>query len=87
MMKQAPDAVLVGAASQGSSGNPQPVELDNGVTAFLPCWKAMTPDGSELEGVGIPARHLRQRDAQRFCDGRPRDRCSARHLRSQLSGD
>ena len=54
MMKQVPDAVIVGAVSQGSSGNPQPVELDNGVTALVPCWKAMTPDGMEFEGVGIP---------------------------------
>ena len=29
------------------------MELDNGVTVFLPSWKAMTPVGRELEGVGI----------------------------------
>ena len=54
MMKQAPNAVLIGAASQGSSGNPRPVELDNGGTVFLPSWKAMTPDGTVFEGLGIP---------------------------------
>jgi len=53
MMKQVPGTVLVGAASQGYSGNPQPVELDNGVVALLPCWKAMTVDGIEFEGIGI----------------------------------
>jgi C-terminal processing protease CtpA/Prc len=53
MMKQVPGAVLVGAASQGSSGNPQPHDLRNGVTVFLPSWKSMTPDGQEIEGVGI----------------------------------
>lgn len=54
MMKQVPDAVLVGTSSQGASGKPQPVELENGVIALLPCWKAMTPDGVEFEGIGIP---------------------------------
>lgn len=53
MMKQVPGAVLVGARSQGSSGNPQPYDLGNGVTVFLPSWKSMTPDGHELEGQGI----------------------------------
>jgi hypothetical protein len=54
MMKQVPGAVIVGAASQGSSGNPKPHDLRNGVTVFLPSWKDMLPDGREIEGVGIP---------------------------------
>ena len=53
MMKQVPGAVLVGAASQGASGNPKPHDLKNGVTVFLPSWKAMTSDGHEFEGEGI----------------------------------
>jgi C-terminal processing protease CtpA/Prc len=53
MMKQVPGAVIVGAQSQGSSGNPKPHDLGNGVIVFLPSWKDMTADGHELEGVGI----------------------------------
>jgi len=53
MMKQVPGAVLVGAPSQGSSGNPKPHDLRNGVTVFLPSWKSMLPDGAEFEGIGI----------------------------------
>jgi hypothetical protein len=53
MIKQVPGAVIVGAPSQGSSGNPKPHDLRNGVTVFLPSWKDMLPDGSEIEGVGI----------------------------------
>jgi hypothetical protein len=53
MMKQVPGAVLVGSATQGSSGNPQPYDLGNGVTAFLPSWREMTPEGVPLEGRGI----------------------------------
>lgn len=53
MMKQVPGCVLVGEPTQGSSGNPQPYELGNGVTVFLPCWKSMLPDGTCFEGIGI----------------------------------
>lgn len=52
MMKSA-GATLVGETTFGSSGNPQPHELDNGVTIYLPSWKDMLPDGSTLEGVGV----------------------------------
>lgn len=53
MMKQVPGCVLVGEPTQGSSGNPKPHDLGNGVTVFLPSWKDMLPDGTCLEGVGI----------------------------------
>lgn len=53
MMKAAPRATVVGGTTQGSSGNPKPHELGNGVTAWVPSWQAMTPDGTPFEGVGI----------------------------------
>lgn len=53
MMKCVPGAVIVGATSQGSSGNPKPHDLRNGVTVLLPSWKDMTADGQEMEGVGV----------------------------------
>ena len=53
MMKQAPDCTLVGKKTYGSSGNPKPRDLGNGVTVFLSSWKDMLPDGSPLEGKGI----------------------------------
>ena len=53
MMKKASNCKLVGDRSYGSSGNPKPVELGNGVTVWLPSWKALRPDGSCFEGKGI----------------------------------
>jgi hypothetical protein len=53
MMRQAKSAVLVGQRSQGSSGNPKPHELANGVTIYVPSWKALRPDGTCFEGEGI----------------------------------
>jgi C-terminal processing protease CtpA/Prc len=53
MMKQAPRCKLIGERSFGASGNPQPHLLANGVTVYLPSWKAMLPDGTVFEGKGI----------------------------------
>jgi hypothetical protein len=52
MMKHA-GATLVGERSYGSSGNPQPHDLGNGVTVYLSSWKDMLPDGTPLEGKGV----------------------------------
>jgi hypothetical protein len=53
MMKQVPGTILVGAKTPGSSGNPKPHDLGNGVTLLLPSWKDLTSAGQELEGIGI----------------------------------
>lgn len=53
MMRHGARAKLVGQASGGSSGNPKPHELGNGVTVFLSSWKDLLPDGSIMEGVGV----------------------------------
>ena len=54
MMKQVPGCTLIGETSFGSSGNPKPFTLPNGVTVALPSWKAMTMEGVVYEGRGIP---------------------------------
>jgi C-terminal processing protease CtpA/Prc len=53
LMMRAAECKLIGAKSGGSSGNPQPHDLGNGVTVFLPSWRSLALDGQELEGVGI----------------------------------
>jgi len=53
MMKQVPGCVLMGETSYGSSGNPQPHDLFNGVSVYLPCWLAMRPNETCFEGEGI----------------------------------
>lgn len=53
MMKQVPGCRLIGETSYGSSGNPKPADLGNGVTVFLPSWKALRPNGTCFEGQGI----------------------------------
>ena len=53
MMKQVTDCNLIGVPSYGSSGNPKPHNLPNGVTVDLPSWLALRPDETCFEGEGI----------------------------------
>jgi len=53
MCKQAKDCVVVGQPTFGSSGNPKPFELGNGVTALIPSWQDLRPDGTPFESQGL----------------------------------
>jgi hypothetical protein len=53
MMKQVPNAKVVGMKTYGSSGNPIPRQLSNGVTVYLPSWQAYTLEGKLIEGIGV----------------------------------
>jgi C-terminal processing protease CtpA/Prc len=53
MMKQVPGCKSIGAKSYGSSGNPKPTDLGNGVTVYLPSWQSLRPDGTCFEGEGL----------------------------------
>jgi hypothetical protein len=53
MMRQGPRCTLVGGTTKGSSGNPRPFDLGNGVTAFLSSWEDLLPDDTVMEGRGV----------------------------------
>ncbi len=53
MLKGAPRVVTVGARTFGSSGNPRPSLLANGVTVWLSSWEDLTVDGRPVEGAGV----------------------------------
>jgi hypothetical protein len=53
MMRHGAKAKLVGERTYGSSGNPQAINLRNGVTLMVPSWEALDADGNPLEGRGI----------------------------------
>lgn len=53
MLRQARDCTVVGERTYGSSGNPKPHELSNGVTVFVPSWQDLRPDGTCFEGEGL----------------------------------
>lgn len=53
MLRALPQAVFVGEATQGSSGNPSPLLLPNGVTVYYSRWVSMLPSGTSFEGKGL----------------------------------
>ncbi len=66
MMRATGRARLFGERSGGSSGNPKPHDLGNGVTVLLSSWRDYTPAGELIEGVGIaPDESVRFHEAGR----------------------
>ncbi len=64
MFMQGDNVTVIGKPTYGSSGNPHPHSLENGVEVLVPSWKAMRPDGSCFEGEGIrPDSNVRARTA------------------------
>lgn len=53
MLQQAKDCTVVGQPTFGSSGNPKPCELSNGVTVYLSSWQDLRLDGTPFEGEGL----------------------------------
>lgn len=53
MLQQAKDCTVVGQPTFGSSGNPKPFELGNGVTVVVPSWQDLRLDGTMIEGEGL----------------------------------
>ena len=54
MLAALPRATLVGLPTRGASGNPKPLRLPNGVTLWSSTWIDLLPDGTLLEGHGVP---------------------------------
>lgn len=54
MMKALPHATLIGQPTRGASGNPQPVQLPNGIDVWFSRWMSLLPDGTPIEGDGVP---------------------------------
>lgn len=67
MLKAIPGIPLVGLPTRGSSGNPQPLALPNGVTVWYSRWVSLLPDGTPLERRGVPpdvrVEHVAGKDA------------------------
>ena len=53
MMKALPGATVIGQPTRGSSGNPAPVHLPNGVSVWFSRWEQLTPAGEPVEKRGV----------------------------------
>ncbi len=87
MMKQVKQAQLIGQASFGSSGNPKPHDLGDGLTAYLPSWQAMFPDGELLEGQGVEPDILVETEPEDFETEDPVIQAALEWLRTEPDDD
>jgi hypothetical protein len=71
LMMRAAGCKLVGARSAGSSGNPKPHDLGNGLVAMVPSWRDLSLDGKGLEGVGVEPDVLVESKPSDFADADP----------------
>ncbi len=71
MMKQSQNCTLVGDRTRGSSGNPRPVDLGNGVSALVPSWRDLDTNGRCIEGEGIKPDVAVKAGPADFQDGDP----------------
>jgi C-terminal processing protease CtpA/Prc len=54
MLLRAAGTRTVGLPSRGASGNPQPFHLTEGLAVWTPTWRRLLPDGTPIEGRGVP---------------------------------
>jgi len=85
LMMRAAGCTLIGAKSGGSSGNPKPHDLGNGVSVMLPSWRNQTLDGRDLENVGIEPDVVVDADVARFKTTDPVLKAALEHLRERTT--
>jgi Periplasmic protease len=85
LMMRAAGCKLIGARSAGSSGNPKPHDLGNGVVVMLPSWRDLSMDGRGLEGVGVEPDIVVDAKAEEYRTADPVLAKALEHLRSQTA--
>jgi C-terminal processing protease CtpA/Prc len=83
LMMRAAGVPLIGERSYGSSGNPKPHEIADGLQVVLPSWKDLFPDGTLLEGRGVEPDIRVPTTAGDFAAGDPVLERALAHLRKQ----
>jgi hypothetical protein len=72
MMKALPHVTTVGLPTAGASGNPRPVKLgETGITVYYSSWVDMLPDGTGIEGKGVPPEIEVRETANAYKDADP----------------
>src|SRR6185369_14051716 len=72
MLKALPHVTTVGLPTRGSSGNPGGVEVgDTGLTVYFSRWVDMLPDGTPIEGRGVPVKIKVEVPADGYKDADP----------------
>jgi hypothetical protein len=87
MMRALPHVNLVGLPTRGSSGNPGSVAVgDTGLTVYFSRWVDMLPDGTPIEGKGVPPAITVDVPADSYRDGDPTLDKALEVLRKRVAG-
>jgi C-terminal processing protease CtpA/Prc len=72
MLAALPHVTTVGLPTRGSSGNPAAAEVgDTGLTVYFSRWVDMLPDGTPIEGKGVPPKVVVDSPAADYADADP----------------
>ena len=83
MMQQNPRCTIFGERTAGASGNPQRIDLGNGIAAFVPSWKELNLNGELLETKGIEPQVAVPAKQTDFENADPVLDAALNHLRNQ----
>ena len=84
MMKYGAHATLLGDHTAGSSGRPIPHQLGNAVTVYLSSWEDQLPDGTLLQGHGVPPDVITKTTPRDFQNSDPLILAALRSIRLTL---
>jgi hypothetical protein len=87
MLTALPHVTSVGLPTRGSSGNPGPVDVgDTGLTVYFSRWLDLMPDGTPIEGRGIPPTVRVDAAVDRYRDADPTLAKGLEVLRARVTG-
>jgi len=87
MMQQNPRCTIFGERTAGASGNPQRIDLGNGVAAFVPSWKQLNLKGELLETKGLEPQVTVSAKQADFENADPVLEAALKHLREPRRND
>jgi C-terminal processing protease CtpA/Prc len=87
MLAALPHVTTVGLPTRGSSGNPAPAEVgETGLAVYFSRWVDLLPDGTPIEGRGVPPRVRVEFPADAYKDADPTLAKGLEVLRAKLAG-
>jgi RNA polymerase sigma factor (sigma-70 family) len=87
MLAALPHVTTVGLPTRGSSGNPGPVEVGGtGLTVYFSRWVDLLPDGTPIEGKGVPVAVKVEAPAEAYQETDPTLAKGLEELRAKIKG-
>jgi C-terminal processing protease CtpA/Prc len=84
MMSALPHVTTIGLPTRGSSGNPRAADVgESGLVVYFSQWVDLLPDGTPIEGKGVPPRIRVEKPVEAYNDADPTLRKALEILRER----